>query len=56
MKPNNEEKHDRKSGDESKDNSSSSNKNDNKERKIILRKPSDRSDSGQPRQQQSSRQ
>ncbi len=54
MKPNNEEKHDRRSGDESKENSSSSDQKDNKERKITLRKPSDRSDSGQPRYQQSS--
>lgn len=54
MKPNNEEKHDRRSGDESKENSSSSNQKDNKERKIILRKPSELSDSGQPRHQQPS--
>ena len=54
MKANNEEKHDKKSGNESKDRTLSSDQNSNKERKIILRSSREGQDSGQPRQQQSS--
>ena len=50
MKTDNEEKH-KENKDESKERSASSDQN--KERKIILRKPSEGRDSGQPRQQQS---